>query len=105
LEGLKKKSGVNTNVIDTSENVDSNHPPSPFAVEIGVNRAVSRSPSPVKTGIDLAGVPVELSSGRVDLESSDSIGPSDVLKEIRVERAKKYEEHQLAQASKNRFFS
>jgi hypothetical protein len=48
---------------------------------------------------------MEISDGRVDLDSSDSIGPSNILKKIREEKSRKYEEHRLAQASKLHFVS
>jgi hypothetical protein len=67
LEILKKKASVDVNVTDTNQKVDSIQAPAP-AVEIGIDRAIAQSPSPVETGIDRAFVPMGISSGRVDLD-------------------------------------
>jgi hypothetical protein len=58
LEVHKKKSSVDSNVTDIIEKVDSILAPSPFAVEIGIDCAVARAPSPIETGINRAFVPM-----------------------------------------------
>jgi hypothetical protein len=106
LEGLKKKSSVDENVTDTVEEVDSIHSASPVADKIGINRAVAHTPSPVKTGTDCAYVPMETSGGKHDTNlKEDSLGPSNILKQIQLDIARKYEEDQLAKASKKGFVS
>jgi hypothetical protein len=80
LESLKKKSNVVSN--ETEIQVSS-----PFAAEARIDHAVARAPSPIETGTDDV-----FSSGKeVD---EDSLGPTEVLKQIRKKRERKeYEEH------------
>jgi hypothetical protein len=90
LEGLKKKSCVDANVTDTVEEVDLIHSASPVAIKIGIDRAVARTPSPVETGTDRTFVPMEISGGRYDTNlKEDSLGPSDILKQIQLEKTRK----------------
>jgi hypothetical protein len=91
LESLKKKSNVNSNETEIQAS-------SPFAVEAGINHVVARAPSPIETGTDR----VFLAGEEVD---SDSRGPTEVLKQIRKERAREYEEHILAKVQTRRFVS
>jgi len=107
LESLKKKANVNANETEVQvsspvaasvleslkkkSNVDSNETKiqgsSPFAVEARIDKAIAWAPSPVETGTDHV-----FSAGEeVD---EDSLGPTEVLKEIRKKRERKeYEEH------------
>jgi hypothetical protein len=73
-----------------SEKADSIQAPSPSAVKTGIDCGVARYPFPVETGIDRAFAQMEISSGRVNL---DSIGQTDILNQIWKENAIKYEEH------------
>jgi hypothetical protein len=99
LEGLKKQSCVNANVTDTVEEVDAIHSTSPVGDKTGINRAVDRTPFSVETGTDRAFMPMEISGGRDDTDSKeDSLGPSDILKQIRLDKARKYEEDRLAKS-------